>query len=206
MGFLDAALPIAGGIVGGIIGGPAGAAVGSSIGSSISSTISGMEAEDEAKKAAKSQRRLADLENRRNRLELIREFSIAQSQAAVLGEASGAGVESSRVQGARSSIAGQTKGNLEFNRQGLNLSNNYYNNLRDSYNAATRANLYAAGASLAMMASRSLPSSWPSGAAPNKTTPVYTAPRSPQAAPTDTNVITTPAPVYTNQGSPYSSD
>ena len=195
MGFGDIfkkAAPIVGGIVGGVVGGPAGAAIGFGIGSTASSAMAGMEAEDAAKDAAKSQRRLAQLENRRNRLELIREFSLAQSQAAVLGEASGAGVESSRIQGVRSSLGGQSKGNLQFNAQGLNLSNNYYSNLRDSYNAATQANLLGAGASLAMMASRSLPSSWPSGGAPNKTTPVYTAPRSPQAAPTSTDITLTP--------------
>jgi len=142
MGFLSGLAGVVGGGIGFLVGGgPAGAAAGFAIGSSIGAAGEGMAAEADAKDAAKAQRRLAQLENRRNRLELIREYQSALATSAVSFEGSGAAIESSGFQGVRSSLGAQVKGNLIYNQKGGQLSTEYYNRMRDSYNHQSSANL-----------------------------------------------------------------
>jgi hypothetical protein len=180
-------LGVAATIVGGVIGGPAGAAAGAAIGGA----ISGAEAESSERKAAKQQRRLAQLQAARQRKELIREVQFAQAAALSANIGAGVGLGSSTIQGQQSSQRATLKDDLGFQGIGGDISSNIWRYTKEADKSRTWAAGFGAVSQIAGMAGMfSGPSASPGTSAPNA---IDTRNFGTQAAPIGT---TTPVPIY----------
>lgn len=189
--FLGKVAGIAGGVIGGIVGGPPGAAAGFAIGGSIGSTAAGMEAESSERKAAKQQRRLAQLQAARQRKELIREVQFAQAAALSANIGAGVGLGSSTIQGQQSSQRSTLKDDLAFQGVGGDISSRIWKYTKDADQMRSLANTSAMLGQLGSLAGNFLgPTSVTNTSAPNA---IDTRNFGTQAQPIGT---TTPMPVY----------
>ena len=140
--------------------------MGAAAGSLVSGTVAGMEAADAQQDAANQARKRERLMMFQNAMENVRRTNLAMATSAVSFQGSGADLESSGAQGVRSSLGAQGSFNNTMLTQGGQISDRYWNYMREAADARGRQALWGSLAQGFSMLNTVLPQGGITGTTP----------------------------------------